>query len=171
MYDRILLSLDGTSDSEAALPEVEKLLRAHPATVILVRVGPAANMVLATQSINRNGALSDEILSEEYALLSNAAEMEIRRYLDVVGERLQQAGATVIPEVSFNNPADDILLFAKHYSADLIVMATHGRTGISRLLHGSVTEHVLEHTHCPMLVVRVQVPEPAVQHLASAEHL
>ena len=163
MYDRILLSLDGTSDAEAALPEVEKLLRVQPATVILVRVGPAASMAVAAQSLNRNGALSDELLSEEYALLSNAAEMEIRRYLDTVGARLEQLGATIIPEVSFNNPAEDILLFAKHYSADLIVMATHGRSGISRLLHGSVTENVLEHTHCPMLIVHVQPPDHATQ--------
>jgi nucleotide-binding universal stress UspA family protein len=121
------------------------------------------------QGLNSRASYSAEALNEEYALLSNAAEMEIRRYLDTVAERLEQAGATVIPEVSFNNPAGDILLFAKHYHADLIVMATHGRTGISRLLHGSVTETVLEHTHCPMLVVRVHATEHAAQQPVEVE--
>src|SRR5579864_6565332 len=107
MYERVLLSLDGTPEAEAALPEVEKLLRmqSSPATVILVRVGPPIDMAVAMDEMKR-GAISaatsgvPDVPNDEYALLSLAAEVEIRAYLDKLGERLKQLGAEVVTEVS-----------------------------------------------------------------------
>ncbi len=170
MYERVLLSLDGTSEAEAALPEVEKLLRMQqsPTTVILIRVGPPIDVAAAVEEMKRGtnpGATSGvpDVPNDEYALLNSAAELEIRAYLDKLGERLKQLGATVVTEVSFRNPAVEILYFADFHKADLIVMATHGRRGLNRLLHGSVTETVMESTPCPMLIVRVPVDKNAIQ--------
>ena len=169
MYERVLVSLDGTPDAETALPEVEKLLRMQPlpATVILLRVGPPIDIAAAMDEMKRGaipGATSGvpDVPNDEYALLNNAAELEIRAYLDKLGARLQQLGATVVTEVSFRNPAVEILYLADYYKSDLIVMATHGRRGLNRLLHGSVTEMVMESTPCPMLIVRVPVSENAI---------
>ena len=171
----MLLSLDGTPEAEAALPEVEKLLRMQPslATVILVRIGPPIDMAVAIDEMKRGanpgatGGVPD-VPNDEYALLSSAAELEIRAYLDNLGERLKQMGAAVVTEVSFRNPAAEILYFADYYKVDLIVMATHGRRGLNRLLHGSVTETVMESTPCPMLIVRVPVNENTIH--ASLAH-
>lgn len=154
MYDCILVSLDGSRASEAVLPEVERLLKAHPGTVILLRVGPMMDLDAAAQQMEPGIEHAADLSSDEYELLSNATELEIRQYLEAIGERLAQTGAKPVVEVSFNKPADEILFFARHYGADLIAMSTHGRAGIDRLLHGSVAENVLRHTPCPMLLVR-----------------
>jgi universal stress protein A len=51
-------------------------------------------------------------------------------------------------------PADEIIRAAKDRDVDLIVIATHGRTGLTHLLMGSTAERVVRHVHCPVLVVR-----------------
>jgi nucleotide-binding universal stress UspA family protein len=142
-FDNILVSLDGSAQSEAILPEVEKLLSSHPGRVVLLRVAPQVDK------------LPEGLSDDEYTLLSNAAEWGMRKYLDAIGERLAEFGATPIIEANFNGPREEICFCADYYRADLIAMGTHGRTGISRLLHGSVTEHVLHRAHRPMLIVRV----------------
>jgi len=58
------------------------------------------------------------------------------------------------------NPADEILQFADSEGIDLIVMGTHGRTGVSRLLMGSVAEAVVRRARCPVLTVKQPAPHP-----------
>jgi nucleotide-binding universal stress UspA family protein len=161
MYDCILVSLDGSTESEAVLPEVENLLRVHPGKVILLRVGPPVNLNAAAHAIWPEVALAGQLSSEEFKLLCNAPEQQIRRYLEAIADRLAATGATVVTEVNFNRPDDEIIFYAEHYKVDLIVMATHGRTGVNRMLHGSVTESVLHRAPCPVLVVRtLEKPQP-----------
>jgi len=57
-------------------------------------------------------------------------------------------------EVTFGSAAHEIATFAERIGADLIVIPSHGRTGIKRLLIGSVAERVVRHAHCPVLVLR-----------------
>ena len=57
-------------------------------------------------------------------------------------------------EIVWGNPTNEILRYAEKGDYDLIVMATHGRTGINRLLLGSVAEQVIRHSVCPVFVVR-----------------
>ncbi len=167
MYDCILVSLDGSRASEAVLPEVEKLLQKYPGKVVLLRIGPMVDLDAAAQQMEPGVEHASDLPGDEYDLLSNATELEIRRYLEAIGERLAKTGATPITEVSFAKPAEEILFFAKQYGAQLIAMATHGRSGIDRMLHGSVAENVLRHTPCPMLLVRTPdepLPRFAPQH-------
>lgn len=154
MYDKILVCLDGTRDSEAVLPEVDKLLREHPAQVILLTVGAPIDVATAVREMAAGYGGTAQLTTDDYELLSTSAEMEIRQYLDKVSERIQNLGSNTVVEVSFNDPVSEILFFARHYNVDLIAMATHGRKGLSRLLHGSITESVLEQAPCPLLVVR-----------------
>ena len=170
MYERLFLSLDGTPEAETALPEVEKLLRAQstPTTLVLVRVGPPVDAAAAVEEMKRgtNFSLTDRVPDapgDEDPLLTAGAERELTAYLDKVSKRLRQFGTTIVTEVSFRDPAAEILYFANYHKVDLIVMATHGRRGLNRLLHGSVTETVMEHTPCPMLVVRVPVGDQPVR--------
>jgi len=161
MYDCILVSLDGSRESEAVLPAVEKLLQAHPGKVILLRVGPPVDLDTVAHEMSPDVENAAQLSSDDYGLLSNATEHEIRHYLDGIAERLKATGATVIAEVSFSKPENEIIFYARHYAADLIAMATHGRTGFNRLLHGSITESVLHHAPCPVLVVRTpEKPQP-----------
>jgi len=154
MYQCILVSLDGTRASESVLPAVEKILQAFPTKVVLLRVGPNIDLDAAAHEMEPDAERATDLPGDEYELLANASELEIRRYLEEIAARLQETGATPIIEVSFNKPVDEILFFARHYEADLIAMATHARTGLNRLLRGSVAESVLHHAPCPVLLVR-----------------
>ena len=81
-------------------------------------------------------------------------------------------GPTIRAEHRFEEgrPAEDIPRVAQEIQADLIVMGTHGRTGLRRLLMGSVAEQVMRHAACPVLTVRTPFPEasPAGEPLAEA---
>jgi nucleotide-binding universal stress UspA family protein len=57
------------------------------------------------------------------------------------------------------DPATEILRIAQECKCDLIVMGTHGRTGVARLLMGSVAEHVVRKAECPVLVVKTPLPK------------
>ena len=59
-------------------------------------------------------------------------------------------------QVAAGHPAETIVRMARELAVDLIIMATHGRTGVSHLLLGSVAEHVVRHAPCPVLTVRQQ---------------
>lgn len=170
MYERVLLSLDGTPEAESALPVLEELLRtqAKPATVVLVCVGPPVNLESTVDEMKQGTNFSPTSRvpvepGDEDELLMDAKERELRAYLNQVSKRLQQLDTTIITEVSLCNPAADIQYFSRYYNVDLIVMATHGRRGLNRLLHGSVTEAVMENTACPMLVVHVKTRDHAIQ--------
>jgi nucleotide-binding universal stress UspA family protein len=147
-FERILVCLDGTPEAETILPQVEKVLAAHPAKVILMKVEPYVEFAAL------------KISTDEYLALNVTAEMEARQYLEQIGKRLEALGAETVVEVNFNKPEQEIGTLSKYHHVDLIAMATHGRTGIERLLKGSVTEDVLHQLHQPMLVARMPAVKP-----------
>lgn len=79
------------------------------------------------------------------------ARQEARALLDDLGAR---AGGTAREFLTEGSPGDEIVAAAKSFGADLIVIGSHGRTGITRVLMGSVAEAVMRHAPCPVLVVR-----------------
>lgn len=79
-------------------------------------------------------------------------EKEATKTLDALRDQCRKAGVECIEEVVQGIPEEEIVKFA--HEDDLIVMATHGRKGLSRLLLGSITENVVRHAPCPVLVVR-----------------
>lgn len=83
--------------------------------------------------------------------------------------RLQapEGGLAVEYRLEYGEPGTVILAVAQEINADLIVMATHGRTGLRRLLMGSVAEHIVRRAPCPVLTLRT--PQ-AVEH-AAAPHM
>jgi len=87
---------------------------------------------------------------------ANVAETAKDRLNDLTGRFLSDV--TVEPHVRVGSPAEEIVKAARDTHADLIVIATHGRGGLSRVLFGSVTERVVRHAPCPVLTVR---PEKA----------
>src|SRR5262245_45119836 len=93
-----------------------------------------------------------------------------RARLAVVAATLDEQRVHVTSEVRSGNPATEIEHAAIDYGADLIVMATHGRTGLPHLLLGSVAEHMIRYANCPVLVVRDDgVRELSLNHEAGAE--
>jgi universal stress protein A len=105
----------------------------------------------------------DRLLSPELAWAAPAIEaaaiherlyQEGRSKLAAVAATVEQSRVPATSEVRSGAPAAEIIQAAVDYGADLIIMATHGRSGLSHLVLGSVAEQVIRHARCPVLAVR-----------------
>lgn len=152
MYEKILVPLDGSEVGEAALPYVEglvsKLVPAHAVEVTLFQVIAPSHYDIAGEA-----SVSIPYTGKELGEIKNQAA----GYLDKVGERLRNKGATVKTRVGVSrDAAGEILSAADEVKADLVAMSTHGRSGISRWAFGSVAERVLRAGTVPILTVRAK---------------
>lgn len=140
-FDKILVPLDGSLFAEAALPKAVELVRNNPdATLILLRAAEAT-IFPGVDPID--------------AQVSVAHEAE--DYLETVAARLREDGVSgVRTSVWYGAAAPAILEAARMANPDLIMMSTHGRSGIGRLIVGSVAESVLRATPTPIFLIRVE---------------
>ncbi|HEY8744895.1 MAG TPA: universal stress protein, partial [Chloroflexota bacterium] len=162
MYERILVALDGSGAGEAALPHAVALARACSAELLLLRVvagtrGLSELVLSASEPSPAPGAVDAQALAGE--------ESEAAAYLDSIIARLDAPEVRVSRKVSIGPPARTIAAEAEAFRADLLVLATHGRGGLARLVLGSVAEAVLRLISCPAMLVPVPAPvraeEPA----------
>lgn len=143
--DMILVPLDGSPLAEAALPKAVELAEASGAHLLLLR---------AAQAYTLPGGDPTE------AQLKVVDEAE--EYLAQVKARLTASGVKEVEtSVWYGPPACAIVEAARIHHADLIVMTTHGRSGLGRLILGSVAESVLRGTTTPILLLRA--PEAPVE--------
>ncbi len=139
---KVLVPLDGSEPSEGILPVLERLAGPRDLTIVLVKViDPLASSALSEASMR-----PDELM----ALRREDAE----RYLAKVAEPLMGKGLRVERAVRFGRTAETIAAFAGRERADLIAMATHGRSVLSRLLLGSVAAGVLRGAPVPVLLFK-----------------
>jgi nucleotide-binding universal stress UspA family protein len=89
---------------------------------------------------------------------TSASRRWINRLLQTVATRQRWPIETL---AVWGNPSTEICRIAQEYRSDLIVMGTHGRTGLARLFMGSVAEHVVRSAPCAVLVVRTSPPKAA----------
>jgi len=149
MYRKILVPLDGSKLAECVLPHVEDLAA--------YKAGAEVMLVSVTERITGYRAIEDpnEPLGER--LMPEAVgkqERQARKYLDKIGKTLEAKGIKVLTEVLLGKPAEEITFFATNEGCDLIVMASHGRSGPSRWAHGSVAEKVFRASGVPVLMIR-----------------
>jgi nucleotide-binding universal stress UspA family protein len=142
---RILLPLDGSPLAESIIPHAIRLGRAEHARFTLLRVVEPL-VLLAPAPFVTPTDLAPERTSEQV--------VQAEEYLDRVAERLRDEGAQVVTQVVVSErPAEAILEAAERSVADLIALSTHGRSGLSRLLAGSVADKVLRGPR-PILISR-----------------
>jgi nucleotide-binding universal stress UspA family protein len=99
--------------------------------------------------------LEDAPLSPQlYARMMGSARADAERRLDTLVARARRAGARARGRVVDGSPRDRIVRVARAAGADLLVVGTHGRTGLARLMLGSVAAHVVGAAPCPVLTVR-----------------
>jgi nucleotide-binding universal stress UspA family protein len=145
----ILITLDGSLLAETALEPGMQLARLLGGKVTLLQVDQEANL----------GAIELSMLELAEAGLSRQIQKEVGddhliSYLNKVAEPYRQEGLTVETVVMEGAPARSIMDFAEAEEFDLIVMTTHGRTGLKRWVYGSVTEKVLRSSNAAMLIIR-----------------
>lgn len=142
MYKKILVPLDGSELAKKALIQAEKLAKAFDAEIILFQVVPFMPIYGSPELVTP--LIVDEKQKE-------AAE----RYLVNLAEELKKRSLRVTTMVRIGQQvAVEIIDFAKEVGADLIAMCTHGRSGITRWVLGSVTLKVLTRAETPVLLVR-----------------
>jgi nucleotide-binding universal stress UspA family protein/CBS domain-containing protein len=147
---RILVTLDGSKFAERVLPSVELLAEKLGATVTLLQVLAPVQLPLQVE-VYAGGAGPERSTSSS----PDEARGDAVRYLTSVQTALQARGVTAECE-TVEGPASEVIVRrARQLGADLIAITTHGRTGVDRMVFGSVAEDVLRQTPCPVLLVRV----------------
>ncbi len=145
MIKKILVSLDGSRLAEKALPYARTLAQKFDAELILVRV--LQPMVI----------MSDYGYVPFYQSQVLQEEADAKVYLRSIQKKFSKLGLTIHIEVLEGNPvAETILDMARETAVDLIVMSTHGRSGLSQWVYGSVANKVLQHAPCPIFLVRAK---------------
>lgn len=158
----LLVPLDGSELSEAALPWAAALARQRGLPLTLAQV-------VAYPSFG-GGAWPEETMSlEVYEQVLEAEDETARTYLEGVGQRLAETGLHVETVVRHGSPSVALLDLADELNAEAIVIASHGHGGFKRFVLGSVAMQLVSHTSVPVLVVRAAAPEerhaPALQRL------
>ena len=138
MFKKILVPLDGSLIAERILVQVEDLAKIHGAEVILIRV-----------------AFSHALTNEKLAEREEQAVADAKDYLAGVEGRLKSAGIKVSSLTPCGHAAEKIIEHARISNCDLIVMSTHGRSGLGQFVLGSVAIKVLHAAPVPVLLYRI----------------
>ncbi|WP_058997147.1 universal stress protein [Haloarcula sp. CBA1127] len=152
MYDRILVPTDGSAGSKDVLRHAKTLATAHDSEI----------HALYVVDIGRFSTLPHEPTWEG---VTDSLHREGEMALDMV-ERLVADDVAVTRATTEGSPSREIVEYASQHGCDLIVMGTHGRGGIDRLLLGSVAERVVRSATVPVVTVPV---ETAMQDLSEDE--
>ncbi len=136
MYNTILVPLDGSELAEGIMSHVEALTAGREAEIILLEVLPATGVIA-------------DVAREE--------RQEADEYLTGVEKRLREKGINARYTIRHgSDAAAEIVDYAETNDVDLIAMSTHGRSGVSRWVFGSVASKVLRGTNKPILLIRPQ---------------
>ena len=147
MYKRILIATDGSTLSDKAVDSGLSLAALCGASVIALKIvqryprsyfdGGQSTNVDEAKDIEKQWSDAAQALVDAVKAKGSAQGVEVQTVL-----------------VKSDLVAESVIAVAKEHACDLIVMASHGRKGVSRLLLGSETQHVLTHSHTPVLVLR-----------------
>lgn len=138
MNDTVLFPTDGSDAASEVLNHVLDVAEIHGATLHVLNVADTAR-----DSVTRIGRDVVDVLEQE-------GEQIVREAAD----RAEARDVPVVAEVHQGRPYSTIVEYAEQHAIDLIVMPTHGRTGLERLLLGSVTERVIRRSDVPVLTIR-----------------
>lgn len=147
MYQRILVATDGSTLSKKAVASAIELAATCGAVLIALKVVPRYPQAYFEGSI--------PLSAEDIARVEKQWIESAKALLAAVEKSAKAKGvSTQAVTVKSDVVSDAIIAAAKKHKAELIVMASHGRKGIKRLLLGSETQQVLTHSHIPVLVLR-----------------
>ncbi|AFK19632.1 universal stress protein [Haloferax mediterranei ATCC 33500] len=141
MYETILVPLDGSAPSEVALDHALDLAASMDATIHALYV--VDERTLHATQLDAGGLMS-------------AYEEEGEDIVSEAADEATEAGVEVVTAIEHGSPHQAILQYSEEADIDLLVMGTHGRSGLRRYLIGSVTERVLRLADMPVLTIRAE---------------
>ena len=144
MYKKILVPLDGSELAEKALVQAEQLAKTFDGEIILFQVVPFMPIYGSPELV------TPLIVDEKH-------RESVEKYIQDLAENLKKKGLKAAGVVKTGQQVPlEVIEFAKEIGADLIVMSTHGRTGLTRWFLGSVTLKVLTRAETPVLLIRAK---------------
>ena len=157
--DRILLPLDGSELAEQVLPHADLLAKKLKIGVDLVRVTPSAREYHRSTVFHPVGGVPINYYPP-YEEFVRSEDIVAQIYVDDIKRSLETMGIPSVDSyVTHGDPAAAISDVARGVSGTLVVIATHGRSGIGRWVLGSVADSVVRHSGCPVLLVRARGPD------------
>lgn len=155
--ENILVPVDQSELAERALEYAAALVQPHGSLTLLTVVDK--NLIVARQHQRVAEGLEEGFAMVVSTLLpvetaeTDYAWENANNYLGRTAERLESLGLKVTKQIAEGNPADRIIENARKLNVDAVVMSTHGRTGFSRLVMGSVAQKVIAEVNCPVFLV------------------
>lgn len=144
---RILVPVDENEKAEAALKPAFELAKKLNAPLFLLKVNlPHSNLTYLD-------AVTLAFSPEEIIRKEEQDRVAARVYLGQIAQLAQREGVETVIHASTGNPADEIMEYANLVEPDLIIMATHARSELGRLIFGSVANQILQVTHLPVLMI------------------
>ena len=152
-FQKVLLPIDGSPFSETSLLYAEELLQGTGTELLLLRVTEPPVV-----TADRSPAIKPSW--EEYRdQLMAEVQQQALAYLEKVKSGFEQKGLKARSQAVLGKAVESILEVARAEEVDLIIMTTHGRTGVSRWVYGSVANRVMEECRHPILLIRPCPPE------------
>ena len=154
MFKKIMVPLDGSELAECVLPYVQTMAEARGVqTVVFARVVEPFSL---TPVRGETGWLTEEEIEQLDAKSRAVAES----YLDKMVNGIDYGKVSVQKQILVGKAAECLAEYALKNDVDLIIVATHGRSGVSRWVWGSVADKLLRSTHTPVLMVRAPGSAP-----------
>ena len=144
MYKTILVPLDGSKRAEAIMPYAESLAECYGAKVILLHVVEPKSHIVGLDHMYP--------ILDQYVLEQHTKEAET--YLAMQQGRLRDKDISSQVRIAYGPVVEEIAQSAEREGAELIAMASHGRTGLDRVFYGSVAAGVLHRVDRPLLLIR-----------------
>jgi len=148
VLQHIVMPTDGSAESEKPLTFATQLARANDAQLTLMRV--VEEMVYTADE----DALNTVEMYQQYEQVTQDMARQAQSEVHALAQRLQAEGIRARAEVRRGNPSGDLLDYIDEEHPDLVVMATHGRTGLARFTLGSVADRIIREGSAPVLVTR-----------------
>lgn len=153
MYKKVMVPLDGSELAECVIPHVEAFIEGLQLNeIVFVRVVEPFKLPVSSGYTDIEQLKEDEISRESSA----------KEYLGKVVGRLKHEKTALRSEVLTGMVADSLADYARENSIDLIIIATHGRSGMTRWVRGSIADKILRSSNIPVLMVRAPGTEGGI---------
>jgi nucleotide-binding universal stress UspA family protein len=153
MYQKILVPLDGSALAECVLPHLDVLARGcQVKNIVFARVVEPIHMPTGDYAMD----------PEQIKKFETEHKLAAEAYLKALAAKTSYAGVSLKTEVLYGMPAEVLAQYAAKNQVDLILIATHGRSGPSRWVWGSVADRILRSSCTPVLMVRAPGCVPGI---------
>jgi nucleotide-binding universal stress UspA family protein len=149
MYKTILVPLDGSKRAEMILPHVEELARHYNSKVVFLQVVEYFPLIMGDEEASRANW-------ELHRKAQDTLNSEAKSYLASLQGEFREKGIQAVARVVHGPVVREIMNAAEREKANLIAIASHGRSGLTRVFYGSVAASILHRADRPLLLIRAQ---------------